>query len=220
MGFLRQEYWSGLPFSTLGIFPTQVLNPCHLLGRQILYHLGSPGMILVRTYLLSKLPCMYYSLVFHRDRTRIPILTNLVKSFLTAHCSALKPEPHILFIMVISVPDWQVWHPWDMLSRSQGGKKESMLNKAPVLKASTWKWHTSVPFMLHWSKQVTWLRHEIFLWAEEGWSSQGRRGRFFFNTEGKILVERIKEDLLMAMIFKQKNNLVLAFYVKDSTCLT
>ena len=41
MQFSRQEYWSGLPFSTLGIFPTQgsnlpLLN--HLLGRQIIYH--------------------------------------------------------------------------------------------------------------------------------------------------------------------------------------
>ena len=99
-------------------------------------------------------------------------------------------------------------------------ERKRVLNKVPALKASTWKRHTSVPFMLHWSKQVTRLSHEIFLWAEEGWSSRGSRGRFFFNTEGKILVERIREDLLMEMIFKQKNNLVLAFYVKDSTCLT
>ena len=38
MGFLRQKYWSGLPFSTLGIFLTQVLNPHQLHGKQILYH--------------------------------------------------------------------------------------------------------------------------------------------------------------------------------------
>ena len=30
MGLLRQEYWSGLPFPSLGIVPTQELNP-HLL---------------------------------------------------------------------------------------------------------------------------------------------------------------------------------------------
>ena len=30
MGLSRQEYWSGLPFPTLGIFPTQRSNP-HLL---------------------------------------------------------------------------------------------------------------------------------------------------------------------------------------------
>ena len=39
MGDAQQEYWSGLPFPPLGIFPTQGLNPwlLHLLhGRQIL----------------------------------------------------------------------------------------------------------------------------------------------------------------------------------------
>ena len=42
----RQEYWSGLPFPTQGIFPTQGLNPrlLHLLYyRQILYPLRPPG---------------------------------------------------------------------------------------------------------------------------------------------------------------------------------
>ena len=40
MGFSRQEYWSGLPFPSPGIFLTQELNLClpHLLHcRQILY---------------------------------------------------------------------------------------------------------------------------------------------------------------------------------------
>ena len=32
MAFPRQEYWSGLPFPTPGIFPTQGWNPCLLLG--------------------------------------------------------------------------------------------------------------------------------------------------------------------------------------------
>ena len=41
MGFLRQEYWSGLPFSTLGIFLTQVLNPHHLVSR--FFTTASPG---------------------------------------------------------------------------------------------------------------------------------------------------------------------------------
>ena len=39
--FLRQEYWSGLPFPLPGIFLTQGLNlPLWhlLLGKQILYH--------------------------------------------------------------------------------------------------------------------------------------------------------------------------------------
>ena len=46
--FSRQEYWSGLPFLYQGIFPTQVLNLCHLciLHWQVdslpLCHLGSP----------------------------------------------------------------------------------------------------------------------------------------------------------------------------------
>ena len=30
MGFPRQEYWSGLPFSSPGIFPNQGSNPCPL----------------------------------------------------------------------------------------------------------------------------------------------------------------------------------------------
>ena len=40
MGFPRQEYWSGLPFPSPGVFPTQGLNLCllHLLHcRWILY---------------------------------------------------------------------------------------------------------------------------------------------------------------------------------------
>ena len=35
MGFSRQEYWSGLPFPSLGIFPIQESNPCLLHCRQI-----------------------------------------------------------------------------------------------------------------------------------------------------------------------------------------
>ena len=48
MEFSRQEYWSGLPFPTPGIFLTQGLNPhlLHLLHWQAdslpLCHLGSP----------------------------------------------------------------------------------------------------------------------------------------------------------------------------------
>ena len=47
MGFPKQEYWSRLPFPTLGIFLTQGLNPCllHLLHWQadslLLSYLGS-----------------------------------------------------------------------------------------------------------------------------------------------------------------------------------
>ena len=38
MDFPRQEYWSGLPFLTPGIFMTQGFNPHLLHCRQILYH--------------------------------------------------------------------------------------------------------------------------------------------------------------------------------------
>ena len=38
MGSSRQEYWSGLPFSSPGIFLTQGSNPRLLNHRQILYH--------------------------------------------------------------------------------------------------------------------------------------------------------------------------------------
>ena len=43
MGFPRQEYCSGLPFPSLGIFPTQGSNLHLLVGRQILYHLSHQG---------------------------------------------------------------------------------------------------------------------------------------------------------------------------------
>ena len=37
MEFSRQEYWNGLPVPSPGVFLTQGLNLCFLLGRQILY---------------------------------------------------------------------------------------------------------------------------------------------------------------------------------------
>ena len=40
MEFSRQEYWSGLPFPSPGIFPTQGSNPGLLHCRQMLYHLS------------------------------------------------------------------------------------------------------------------------------------------------------------------------------------
>ena len=43
MEFSRQEYWSGLPFPSLGIFLTQGSNPSLLHCRQILYHLSHKG---------------------------------------------------------------------------------------------------------------------------------------------------------------------------------
>ena len=38
IGFPRQEYWSGLPFPSPGIFPTQGSNLGLLLDRWVLYH--------------------------------------------------------------------------------------------------------------------------------------------------------------------------------------
>ena len=40
MEFSRQEYWSGLPFPSPGIFPTWGLNPGLLYCKQTLYHLS------------------------------------------------------------------------------------------------------------------------------------------------------------------------------------
>ena len=57
MGFSRQGYWSGLPFPTPGIFPTQGLNPGLLHWGQILYWLsyqGSPWSLLTDIFNFSK----------------------------------------------------------------------------------------------------------------------------------------------------------------------
>ena len=43
MRFSRQEYWSGLPFASPGIFLTQESNPGLLNCRQILYRLSYKG---------------------------------------------------------------------------------------------------------------------------------------------------------------------------------
>ena len=43
MGFSRQEHWSGLPFPSPGIFPTQGSNLGLLCCRQILYRLSHQG---------------------------------------------------------------------------------------------------------------------------------------------------------------------------------
>ena len=47
MGLPRQEYWSGLPFPSLGIFPTQGLNPGLLHCRHIFYFLSRQGSPLI-----------------------------------------------------------------------------------------------------------------------------------------------------------------------------
>ena len=41
--FSRQEYWSGFPFPSPGIFPTQRFNSSLLHCKQILYHLSHQG---------------------------------------------------------------------------------------------------------------------------------------------------------------------------------
>jgi len=43
MGFPRQEYWSALPFLSLGDFPNLGIDPGLLPCRQILYHLSHKG---------------------------------------------------------------------------------------------------------------------------------------------------------------------------------
>ena len=43
MGFSRQEYWSGLPFPSPGVFPIQGSNSGLLHCKQTLYHLSSQG---------------------------------------------------------------------------------------------------------------------------------------------------------------------------------
>ena len=43
MGFSRQEYWSGLPFPSPGVFPTQGWNPGLLHCRQMLCPLSHQG---------------------------------------------------------------------------------------------------------------------------------------------------------------------------------
>ena len=47
MGFSRQEYWSGLPFPSPGIFSTQGSNPGHPHFRQRLYHLSHMGIFVL-----------------------------------------------------------------------------------------------------------------------------------------------------------------------------
>ena len=57
MGFSRQEYWSGLPCTPPGFFPTQGLNPGLPHCRWMLYHLShrrSPRILEWVTYPFSR----------------------------------------------------------------------------------------------------------------------------------------------------------------------
>ena len=56
VGSSRQEYWSGFPFPSPGVFLTQGLNPGLLYCRQILYQLsykGSPPALVGRFFITS-----------------------------------------------------------------------------------------------------------------------------------------------------------------------
>ena len=50
MGFSRQQYWSGFPFPTPGIFLDQGSNPSLLHYRQILSHQGNPNQLPTSKY--------------------------------------------------------------------------------------------------------------------------------------------------------------------------
>ena len=70
-GISRQEYWSGLPFPTPGIFPTQRWNPCLLLGT------------------LETCVCMYvcvcvYIYIFHTSREIL--ITDFLKNLFLICC--------------------------------------------------------------------------------------------------------------------------------------
>ena len=47
MEFSRQEYWSGLPFPSPGIFPTQGSRPGPLHRRQVFYLQSRQGAVLL-----------------------------------------------------------------------------------------------------------------------------------------------------------------------------
>ena len=54
MKFFRQEYWSGLPFPSLAIFPIQGLNTGLLYCREILYHLSHQASLITGINLKKK----------------------------------------------------------------------------------------------------------------------------------------------------------------------
>ena len=73
-GFSRQEYWSGLPFPSPGIFLTQGSNSGVPHYRQTIYHLrhqGSSKTVLINVYnlmsLKTTLPCMTVTTIYSRN---------------------------------------------------------------------------------------------------------------------------------------------------------
>ena len=60
VGFSRQEYWSGLPFPSAGIFLTQGLNPGLPHCRQTLHHLSHQGILIyIYTYMYFFFFCLF-----------------------------------------------------------------------------------------------------------------------------------------------------------------
>ena len=54
VGFLRQEYWSGLPCPSPGGLPDPGIEAHLLLGRQILYHGATWEMLPVALFIINK----------------------------------------------------------------------------------------------------------------------------------------------------------------------
>ena len=61
MGFPRQEDWSGLPFLSLGIIPTQEWYPCFLFIRETLYHWASWEPLFYARGIIKVLPALKLS---------------------------------------------------------------------------------------------------------------------------------------------------------------
>ena len=64
-GFSRQEYWSGLPFLSLGDLPDQELNPGLLHCRQILYHLSHSDLNNIETGGGNRVPLFLLFIYFN-----------------------------------------------------------------------------------------------------------------------------------------------------------
>ena len=79
MGFSRQEYWSGLPFPSLGIFPTRGWNPSLQHCRQILNHWTTRNLYHNTYQILFKL-FVYLSVSF--TRLWVPCGHDLVHNYL------------------------------------------------------------------------------------------------------------------------------------------
>ena len=79
MGFSRQEYWSGLPFPSPGIFPTQWSNLGIPHCRQMLYGLSHQGSSRPFRYDLNQTP--YYYTVELRNRVKGLDLIECLKNY-------------------------------------------------------------------------------------------------------------------------------------------